>query len=114
MIYFLALNVEETLSVYHWNRIRVQGCMNWVKTNLMMLGILDAVGLLSESCGPSVVMIGFRFSPLRLFFPPLPFAALFATKATCLALLIAAFLRSPPFVIAKLTMKSDLEELLSR
>ena len=81
-----------------------------------MLGILDAVGLLSESCGPSVVMIGFRFSPLRLFFPPLPFAALFATDATCLALLIAAFLRSPPFVIAKADneVSESSRELLSK
>ena len=44
-------------------------------------------------------MMGFRSPPFRLFLFPLPFAALLAAEATCLALLMAAFLISLPFII---------------
>jgi len=43
--------------------------------------------------------MGFRSPPFLLFLFPLPFAALFAAVATCLALLMAAFLISLPFII---------------
>ena len=43
--------------------------------------------------------MGFRSPPFLLFLVPLPFAALFAAVATCLALLMAAFLISMPFIL---------------
>lgn len=46
-------------------------------------------------------MIGFRSPPFLLFFPPLPFAALFAAVTACFALLMAAFLMSLPFIICR-------------
>ena len=58
-------------------------------------------GLASAACWSSVVMMGFRSPPFRLFLFPLPFAALFAAEATCLALLMAAFLMSLPFIILR-------------
>ena len=49
----------------------------------------------------SVVMIGLRLSPLRLFFWPLPLAANAAVVATFLAWFVTAFLISAPFIIAR-------------
>lgn len=49
----------------------------------------------------SVVMMGLRLSPFRRFFCPLLFAARAAVVATFLAWLMAAFLRSVPFIMAK-------------
>lgn len=46
-------------------------------------------------------MIGFKSPPFLLFFPPLPFAALFAAVTACFALLMAAFLMSLPFIICR-------------
>lgn len=43
--------------------------------------------------------MGFRSWPFLLFLPPLPLAALLAAVATCLALLMAAFFMSFPFMI---------------
>ena len=43
-------------------------------------------------------MMGFRSVPFRLFFCPLPLVAVEA-PVTCLALFIAAFLMSAPFII---------------
>ena len=71
-----------------------------VETHLGLLMVALLFGLASAPCGPSFVMIGLRSVPFLLFLPPLPFAALLAAVATCLALLIAAFLMSPPFIIA--------------
>lgn len=45
--------------------------------------------------------MGLRLSPFLLFFWPLPLAARAAVVATFLAWLIAAFLRSEPFIMAK-------------
>ena len=61
---------------------------------------MAAFGLASELCGPSVVMMGFRSPPFLLFFCPLAVVALFTTVATFFAWLVAAFLRSPPFMVA--------------
>ena len=66
----------------------------------MTVELADATGLPSALCGPSVVIMGFRSVPFLLFLPPLPLAALFAAVATCFALLMAAFLMSPPFIIS--------------
>ena len=57
------------------------------------------LGLLLGPCESSVVIMGFRSCPFLRFFPPLPLAALFAAVATCLALFIAAFFMSFPFMI---------------
>ena len=68
-------------------------------TNLVLFMLLVLFGLESVACELSVVMMGFRSPPFLLFLFPLPFAALFAAVATCLALLMAAFLMSLPFII---------------
>ena len=59
------------------------------------------LGLLLGPCESSVVIMGFRSCPFLRFFPPLPLAALFAAVATCLALFIAAFFMSFPFMIQR-------------
>ncbi|KAF2280279.1 uncharacterized protein EI97DRAFT_117587 [Westerdykella ornata] len=48
-------------------------------------------------------MMGFRSWPFRRFFPPLPFAAC----ATCLALLMAAFLMSLLFMVRRRRLSSS-------
>jgi hypothetical protein len=69
-------------------------------------GLLDEVGCwYSVGVGPSVVIIGFKFSPFLLFFCPLPLLAEFAGAfifVPFLAGLIADFLLlSAPFIIAQ-------------
>ena len=49
---------------------------------------------------PSVVMMGFRSAPFRLFFPELPLVVLFklAALAICFGFIVA-FLTSAPFMV---------------
>ena len=68
-------------------------------THLELFIFTALLGLDPALCWSSVVMIGFRSWPFLRFFPPFPLAALFAADATCLALLMAAFLISLPFMI---------------
>ena len=56
-------------------------------------------------------MIGFRSPPFLLFFPPLPFAALFAAVTACFALLMAAFLMSLPFIICRWGSRGSAEAI---
>lgn len=65
----------------------------------MLFILTELFGLGSALCEASVVMMGFKSWPFLRFFPPLPLVALFAAFATCLALLIAAFFISLPFMI---------------
>lgn len=68
-------------------------------TDLVVLIFVELFGLRSAPGCPSVVMMGFKSCPFLLFFPALPLVALFAAMATCLALFMAAFLISFPFMI---------------
>jgi hypothetical protein len=63
---------------------------------------LSAVGDSSSWLDPSVVMMGFRFSPFLRFFWLLlfPFAAWAAVVATFFACVVTTFLISAPFIIA--------------
>ena len=104
MIDSLALFGARGVSLWHWrckdSSAKMPGAMQALDlTDLVVFILVELFGLRSALCWPSVVMMGFRSWPFRLFFPPFPLVALFAALATCLALFMAAFLISFPFMV---------------